>query len=166
MGETDHMSNDRRTHVERGSDHDLSVTRSFDAPVGRVFEAWVAPALFKRWWAPKSLGMTILSCEMDVRTGGGYRLEFGHPDGEQPMVFYGKYREVLPGVRLVWTNEESEDGAVTTVTFEEKDGKTQLVLHERHRSREALEESFQGMESCMPEQFDQLDALLASLKAG
>jgi uncharacterized protein YndB with AHSA1/START domain len=148
-----------RTTVERKSELELAVTRSFNAPARIVFEAWTKPELFKRWWAPKSGGMTILSCEMDVRVGGGYRLQFAHPAFEQPMTFFGKYIEVIPHARLVWTNEESDGGAVTTVTFEEKDGRTLLVLLERHPTKEALDASAGAMEY-MPEQFGQLDELL------
>jgi uncharacterized protein YndB with AHSA1/START domain len=145
--------------VNRKSELELAVTRSFNAPARIVFEAWTTPELFKRWWAPKSAGMTILSCEMDVRVGGGYRLQFGHPAFGQPMTFFGKYIEVIPHARLVWTNEESGDGAVTTVTFEEKGGKTLLVLRERHPTKEALDASIEGME------FGQLDELLVTLSA-
>jgi uncharacterized protein YndB with AHSA1/START domain len=149
--------------VKRNSGLELAVTRSFNAPARIVFEAWTRPELFKRWWAPKSGGMTILSCEMDVRVGGGYRLQFGHPGSEQPMAFFGKYIEVIPNARLVWTNEESDGGAVTTVTFEEKGDKTLLVLLERHPTKEALDASIEGME-CMPEQFGQLDELLTFIR--
>ena len=114
--------------MERKSERELVVTRTFDAPARLVFEAWTKPELFKRWWVPKSMGMTLLSCEMDVRIGGTYRLVFG--DGG-PMAFFGTYIEVTPPSRLVWTNEESgDDGSVTTVTLEEKDGKTLLVMSE------------------------------------
>jgi uncharacterized protein YndB with AHSA1/START domain len=154
------------TAVERKSELELAMTRSFNAPARIVFEAWTKPELFRRWWAPKSTGMTILSCEMDVRVGGGYRLQFGHPAFEQPMSFFGKYLEVIPNARLVWTNEESDGGAVTTVTFKEKGGKTLLVLLERHLTKEALDNSIEGMEGGMPEQFGQLDELLAALDAG
>jgi uncharacterized protein YndB with AHSA1/START domain len=154
-----------RTSVERKSECDLVVTRTFNGPARIVFEAWTKPELFKRWWTPKSTGMSLLSCEMDVRVGGGYRLEFGHAASEQPMTFFGRYIEVTPHSRLVWTNEESDGGAVTTVTFEEKGGKTLLVLHERYPTKEALDYSIEGMEGGMPEQFEQLDELLVTLGA-
>src|SRR5271154_1850205 len=110
-----------RTTVERKSERELVVTRTFDAPARIVFEAWTKPELFKRWWVPKSFGLTLLSCEKDVRVGGTYRLVFSHPAAEQPMAFFGKYLEVVPNARLVWTNDESgEGGSVTTVTFEER----------------------------------------------
>lgn len=149
------------TIVERKSDREIVVTRSFNGPARIVFEAWTRPELFKQWWAPKSLGVPLLSCEMDVRAGGTYRLEFGQA-GAEPMAFFGRYTEVVPPSRLVWTNEESEDGAVTTVTFEEKGGKTLLVLTERYPSKEALDAAMGGM---LPEQFEQLDALLLTLGA-
>ena len=154
------------TTVERQSERELVVTRSFDAPARIVFAAWTTPELFMRWWAPKSTGMSLLSCTMDVRVGGGYRIAFGNPASGQPMMFFGKYIDVTPCARLAWTNEESDDGAVTTVTFEEKDGKTLLVLHECHPTKEALDNSLQGMESGMPEQFSQLDELLVTFAAG
>src|SRR5690242_7726929 len=127
-----------RTTVERKSEREVVVTRSFNAPAHIVFEAWTKPELFKQWWVPKSMGMLLRSCEMDVRVGGGYRLEFGH-DASKPMAFFGRYIEVTPNSSLAWTNEESPDGPVTTVTFEEKGGKTLVVLHELYRSKEALD---------------------------
>ena len=152
-----------RTAVERRSERELVVTRIFDGPVRLVFDAWTKPDLFKLWWAPKSMGVPLLSCEMDVRTGGGYRITFGH-DAADSMAFFGRYLEVSPPSRLVWTNDEG-GGAVTTVTFEEKDGGTLLVLQELYPSVEALDESFVGMEDAMPEQFEQLDELLITLGA-
>jgi uncharacterized protein YndB with AHSA1/START domain len=153
-----------RTTIERRSDRELVVTRTFDAPASLVFEAWTTPDLFMRWWAPKSAGVPMLSCEMDVRAGGGYRVEFGH-DASTSMAFFGKYLDVVPHSCLVWTNEEGDDGAVTTVTFEEKGDKTLLTLRELYPSKEALDDAIIGMEDGMPEQFEQLDELLATLSA-
>jgi uncharacterized protein YndB with AHSA1/START domain len=153
-----------RTTVERKSERELVVTRTFNGPARIVFEAWTKPELFRRWWAPKSSGVSLLSCEMDVRVGGRYRLEFGH-EASESMAFFGRYIEVIPHSRLVWTNDESDDAAVTTVTFEEKGGKTLLVLHELYPSKEALDGAIAGMEGGMPEQFEQLDELLDTLGA-
>ena len=151
-----------RTTVERRSDRELVVTRMFDGPARIVFEAWTKPELFRRWWAPKSMGMSLRSCEMDVRVGGKYRLEF-EPDG---MAFFGTYLEVTPHSRLVWTNEEGgEGGPVTTVTFEDKAGKTLLVMHELHSSKEALDAAGTGAADAMVETFAQLDELLLTLGA-
>ena len=157
------MSNE--TKVERKSDRELVVTRTFNGPARIVFEAWTRPELFKQWWVPKSFGLSLLSCEMDVRVGGRYGLVFKHPAGPEPMEFFGRYLEVTPPSRLVWTNDESPDAAVTTVTFEDKDGQTRLVLHELYPSKEALDEAIAGMADGMPEQFAQLDELLATLGA-
>jgi len=151
-----------RTVVKRKSDRELIVTRTFDAPVHIVFEAWSKPELFKLWWVPKSVGMSLVSCDMDIRTGGKYRLVFSHPDFDQPMAFFGTYREVTPHKRMVWTNEDSEQGAVTTVTFEENAGKTLLTLHEIYPTNAALEEALAGSAEGLPEQFAQLDELLAA----
>jgi uncharacterized protein YndB with AHSA1/START domain len=150
--------------VERTSERELVVTRTFNGPAHIVFAAWTKPELFMRWWAPKSMGVPMLSCDMDVRVGGGYRVAFGH-DASSAMEFFGKYLEVIPNARLVWTNEESDDAAITTVTFEEKGGKTLLVLHELYPSKEAFDAN-SGAEGGMPEQFEQLDELLVALGAG
>ena len=151
-----------RTTVERKSERELVVTRTFNGPARIVFEAWTKPELFKRWWAPKSMGMSLLSCEMDVRVGGKYRLEFEH----EAMAFFGTYLEVTPNSRLVWTNEEGgERGPVTTVTFEEKGGKTLLVMHELYSSKEALDAAGTGAADATHETFGQLDDLLAHLYA-
>ena len=150
-----------RTTVERKSERELIVMRTFDAPAQIVFEAWTKPDLFRRWWAPKSRGISLLSCEMDVRVGGGYRLVFG-----KGMEFFGRYIEVTPHSRLVWTNDEGgEGGPVTTVTFEEKGGKTLLVMHELYSSKEALDAAGTGAADGMGELFGQLDELLATLGA-
>ena len=151
-----------RTTVERKSERELVVTRTFDASARIVFEAWTRPELFRRWWAPKSMGMSLRSCEMDVRVGGKYRLEF-EPDA---MAFFGTYLDVTPHSRLVWTNEEGgEGGPVTTVTFEEAHGKTLLVMHERYSSKEALDAAGTGAADAMVETFAQLDELLLTLGA-
>ena len=150
-----------RTTVERRSERELVVTRTFDAPARLVFDAWTRPEHFRRWWVPKSMGMTLLSCEMDVRVGGRYHLNFG-----VGMDFFGRYLEVTPPSRLVWTNEEAGDsGQVTTVTFEEKAGKTLLVMHELYPSKEALDAAGTGAADAMVETFAQLDELLVTLSA-
>jgi uncharacterized protein YndB with AHSA1/START domain len=153
----------RRTAVERTSDREFVVTRTFDAPARLVFEAWTKPELLKRWWVPKSIAMSLLSCEVDARVGGRYRLGFGQ-GGTETMAFFGKYLEVNPYSRLVWTNEEGGGEAVTTVTFEEKGGKTLLVLREVHPSKEAVDEAI-GFGEGLRETFGQLDELLAALGA-
>jgi len=156
------MKND--TTVERESERALVVTRSFNGPARIVFEAWTQPELFKRWWVPKSAGLTLLSCEMDVRVRGGYRLVFaGNP---QPIAFFGKYLEVTPHSRLSWSNDESPDGAITTVTFEERDGKTHVVVHDLYPSKEVLDAAIASESTGgFAEQFEQLDDLLVTLDA-
>ena len=152
-----------RTTVERKSEREIVVTRTINGPARIVFEAWTTPELFKKWWVPKSLGMVLRSCEMDVRTGGGYRLVFDAPG---PNEFFGRYVEVTPHSRLVWSNDEGgEGGSVTTVTFEEKGGKTLLVMRELYPSKEALDAAGTGAADAMGESFDQLDELLVTLGA-
>jgi uncharacterized protein YndB with AHSA1/START domain len=152
-----------RTTVERQTERELVTTRTFNGPARIVFDAWTKPELFKRWWVPKSMGMSLLSCEMDVRVGGKYRLVFAH--GGSEFAFFGSYLEVIPHSRLVWTNEESDSGPVTTVTFEEKGGKTFLVVRELYPSKEALDAAGTGAADAMVETFTQLDELLITLGA-
>jgi uncharacterized protein YndB with AHSA1/START domain len=156
---------DSRTSAERISDVEFVVTRTVNGPAHIVFKAWSDPALFRRWWTPKSFGMTILSCETDVRTGGSYRLVISHPSMEQPMAFFGKYLDVVPNARIVWTNEEGDgDGAVTTVTFEARGDHTLVVWRDLYPSKEALDEAMvSGATSGFDEQFTQLEALLPAL---
>ncbi len=154
-----------RTTVERKSGREIVVTRAFNAPARLVFEAWTRPELFRQWWVPKSMGMVLRACEMDVRVGGGYRLVFGH-DASDSAEFFGRYLEVTPHSRLVWSNDEGgEGGPVTTVTFEEKGGKTLLEVHDLYPSKEALDAAGTGAADAMTETFEQLDDRLAGLGA-
>jgi uncharacterized protein YndB with AHSA1/START domain len=152
------------TTAERKSERELVVTRTFNAPARIVFEAWTKPELLMRWWAPKSFGVSFLSCEADVRAGGRYRFVFAHPASKQPMEFFGRYIEVSPHARLVWTNDEgAEGGAVTTVTFDEKGSKTLVVMHDLYPSKGALDEAIASGSTCgMGETFDQLEQLLGA----
>jgi uncharacterized protein YndB with AHSA1/START domain len=154
-----------RTTVERQSDREVVVTRTFDAPAYLVFEAWTKPELFKQWWVPRSMSMTLRSCELDVRTGGHYRLVFGD-DPANTMAFFGRYLDVVPNRRIVLTNEEGgADGSVTTVTFEEQNGKTTVQVRELYPTKEALDAAGTGAQEALHETFGQLDELLASLAA-
>ncbi len=154
------------TSVERNSDRELVVTRLFNAPARRVFDAWTKPEHLMRWWTPKSFGISFLSCEIDARTGGSYRFQFSHPAMENPMTFFGKYIEVTPNARLVWSNEESGDGgAVTTVTFEERDGATLVTMRDVYPSKEALDAAIaSGSTSGFSEAFGQLDDVLPAVR--
>ena len=156
-----------RTTVERKSERELVVTRTFNGPARIVFEAWTEPELLKRWWAPKLFRVSFISCEADVRAGGVYRFVFRHPASEQPMEFFGRYIEVTPPSRLVWTNDEGgEGGAVTTVTFEERGAETLVVMHDLYPSKEALDDAIaSGSTGGFGETFDQLDEVLMTLGA-
>jgi uncharacterized protein YndB with AHSA1/START domain len=153
-------SSKNQTTVERTSDRELVVTRTVNGPARLVFRAWTEAELFRQWWVPKSYGLNLLSCEIDARVGGGYRMVFKHEDST--MEFFGKYLEVTPPSRLVWTNEEGDGVTVTTVTFTEVAGKTTVVLRDLYPSKEALDAQ-SGSTGAMPEAFEQLDELLASL---
>ncbi len=153
------------TTRERKSDRELVFKRTFNAPARIVFETWTNPELFQRWWVPKSFPIVMRACDMDVRVGGKYRLSFGMrgKDEEPAMDFFGKYLEVTPHSRLVWTNEEAGMEQITTVTFEEKGGKTYVAMHDLYPSKEALEEALgSGSEDCKGETFDQLDDVLVT----
>ena len=164
-GESEPTPMKNRTTAERKSERELVVTRSINGPARIVFEAWTKPELLEQWWVPKLAGLSLLSCEADVRVGGSYRLVFSY-QGSEPMAFFGTYLEVIPCSRLVWTNEEAgEAGQVTTVTFEEKAGRTLVVLHELYPSKEAFDRG-DGAADGMPEQFEQLDELLLTLGTG
>lgn len=150
------------TAVERRGDRELVITRLFDAPPPLVFRAWSEAELFRRWWVPKSVaGVSLTGCDMDVRTGGTYRLEFSF--GGETMAFYGKYLVVVPNERIVWTNDEGEEGAITTVTFEARGGQTFVTFHERYPSEAALEEALQGSAAGLTDQLTQLGELLAEM---
>lgn len=156
-----------RTALERRSDRELVVTRTIDGPARIVFDAWTQPKLFQRWWVPESCGLSLVSFEADIRTGGTYRLLMGHPSSERPMAFFGRYVEVTPDARLVWTNDEGgEGGALTTVTFAERDGATDVVVHELYPSKDALDEALaSGSTGGWGEQFAQLNDLIVLLNA-
>ena len=162
--ESDSVPGGNRTTAERTYEREFVVTRTFSAPVRLVFEAWTKPELLKRWWAPKSFGVTIISCEVDARTGGAYRFVMGHSASDQPMEFYGRYLEVTPPSRIVWTNEEGDEGGqVTTVTFEEKAGRTLVVMHDLYPSKEALDDAIASdSTSGFSESFEQLDQFLVT----
>ena len=165
-GESDPISGKNRTTAVRKSERELVVTRTINGPARIVFEAFTKPELLRRWWVPKSSGLSLLSCEADARVGGKYRLVFGS-GASKPMEFYGRYVEVTPHSRLVWTNEEGDHGeAVTTVTFDEIGGKTLLVMHDLYPSKEALDGAIaSGSTGGMGETFEQLDELLVALGA-
>lgn len=151
------------TTTDRHSEREVVITRTFNGPARIVFDAWTKPEILMKWWTPKSFGITFISCEADVRVGGTYRFVFGHPSFDKPMAFVGRYLEVEPPKRLVWTNEESDDGSVTTVTFEERDGRTYLVLRDLYPSKAALDEAMaSGSINGYPEQFEALDDFIAS----
>lgn len=154
---------DKKTIVTKASETEVVVTRTFDAPARLVFQAWSDPELFRQWWVPRSLGATLSSCEVDMRTGGTYRLAFGD-DPATAMVFHGRYLEVVPDSRIVWSNDEGGEEAtsITTVTLAERDGKTDLVLSERFPTKEAFDAGA-GAEDALPETFAQLDEVLATL---
>jgi len=162
-----HAPQKNRATLERKSDRELVISRTINGPARIVFEAWTKPELFKQWWVPKSFGLSLVSFDAEVRVGGTYRLVLVH-GASAPMTFHGKYLEVTPCSRLAWTNEESGDqGQITTVTFEEKAGKTLVVVHELYPSKEALDEALATSAATgMLESFEQLESFVLSLPTG
>jgi uncharacterized protein YndB with AHSA1/START domain len=164
---TDKSAARNETIVERTSDRELVVTRTFNAPAHIVFEAWTKPELLKRWWAPKSFGVSLFECEQDLCVGGAYRFAFGR-DPETPEVFSGRYLEVDPPSRLVLTQLYERmahvGDVVVTAAFEESQGRTCLILRQLFPSKEALEGALaSGMERGMRVTLDQLGALVAAM---
>ena len=155
--ETSPSTNDMT--VERTSELELTVTRTVNGPVSLVFQAWTTASLFRQWWVPRSYGLNLLDCEMNVRVGGQYRLVFQHEDST--MAFFGTYLEVVPNARLVWTNDEGDEGqTITTVTFEALGDKTRLVIHDRYPTIAARDS---GSAGALSETLDQLDELLGGM---
>ena len=155
-----------QTTVNRASERELVVTRTFNAPAPLVYKAWTTPALLLRWWAPESFGVAFLSCDVDARVGGEYRFVFRHPASGEPMAFFGRYLEVIPNARLQWTNEEEGGGNITTVTFEEQGGATHVTVRDLYPSQEALDSAIaSGSTGGSAIQFEQLDQILAADQA-
>lgn len=146
-------------HIEPVGVAGLRATRFFAAPPAQVYAGWTRPELFCRWWVPASFGVSLAECDMDVRAGGSYRLVFAAGDGGQ-NAFFGRYVEVVPDTRLVWTNDEAGGGAVTTIGFTAAGDGTRLDYSDEHPTAAARDEAL-GMGEAMREQFAQLDALLA-----
>jgi uncharacterized protein YndB with AHSA1/START domain len=156
------------TTMDLQGDRAIVISRTFNGPPRIVFEAWTKAELVKRWWAPRSLGVSIVSVDADIRVGGGYRYVIAPPNGE-PVAFSGEYTEIKPYSRLVYTSifepAREAGAAIVTVTFEEQDGKTRLVAHELYPSAEARSAAIgSGMEHGMRETMDQLDELVATLR--
>jgi uncharacterized protein YndB with AHSA1/START domain len=153
-----------RTVSEVRSDLELVITRTIDGPARIVFDAWTKVELLVRWWAPNAIGVAGDGFVSDVRTGGRFRQVLRlHGGGE--IAFSGTYLEVTPPTRLVYTSifePRPEAGEVLcTVTFEERDGKTKIVLHEKFPSKETLEAAMCGG---MDASLDQLDDLVSALQ--
>lgn len=165
MDKNDSPAPKHRATVERTSERELVVRRTINGPARLVYQAWTRPEIFQRWWVPKAAPISLLACELDVRVGGRYRLVFGVNGTDQQMEFFGRYLEVVPNARIVWTNEEGDEGgAISTVTFEEKDGQTVVVVHDLYPSKQALDDAIaSGSTEGMPEQLEQLDALVVTL---
>ena len=159
------------TLLERVSEREIVITRTFDGPARIVFEAWTNPELVRRWWAPRSLGVSMASCEADVRVGGRYRYVLEPAQGAT-IAFSGEYSEVTPPSRLVYSTFFEPEGkgpmgdpAIVTVTFDEREGKTHVVSREVYPSKEVLDGALAtGMEQGLRATMDQLDELVASLR--
>jgi uncharacterized protein YndB with AHSA1/START domain len=155
------------TSMEVLSDRELVISRTFNGPARIVFDAWTQPELVKRWWAPASRCVVMVSCDADVRVGGQYRYVLRRDTGGE-FAFSGTYTEIAPPSRLVYTQifePMAQAGeVVVSITFEERDGKTHLVSRELYPSKEVLDAALaSGMEHGMRETMDQLDELVASL---
>jgi len=155
------------TQVERLSDRELIIRRTFQARPHIVFGAMTRPELFKRWFAPQAMGATFVDCMFDVRVGGTYRYVFGRP-GEPSAAFSGTYREVIDGKRLVYTQifepRVADGEGVITATFEVQGTATRFTQRELYPSKAVLDFALSsGMERGMRETLEQLETLVQSL---
>src|ERR1700724_2944043 len=121
--------------VTTPSDHEIRVTRLFEAPRLLGFEAMTKPEHVKQWWGRLGEGYSVPVCEIDLRPGGAWRFVNRHPKGE--AAFQGEYREVTPPSRLVFTEifEQFPDSvSVVTSEFTDEGGKTRLTATVRYPS--------------------------------
>jgi len=159
------------TSMELRDDRDVVIARTFNAPARLVYDAWTKPEFVRRWWAPRSHGVSLVVCDADIRVGGAYRYVM-RKDGDGAdgdIGFSGRYVELTPHSRIVLTQifEPMADAGevVITVSFDEVDGQTHLVSQERYPSKEARDAAVgAGMEQGMRESMDQLEALVVALK--
>jgi uncharacterized protein YndB with AHSA1/START domain len=153
--------------LELVGDREIVMTRSFAAPARLVFEAYTKADLVAKWWAPKKCGVEMVSCEAEVRVGGKWRYTLRNPDTEV-VAFYGEYREVTAPERVVYTEQFSKfpDGppVIVTVTFVERDGRTEMTSTQLYPSKEVREMVVAtGMEFGANETLNQLEEVLRSL---
>src|SRR5262249_32142953 len=150
------------TTVERTSDREVVVTRTVNGPARIVFDAFTKAELLRRWWVPKSMGMNLLSCEVDARVGGKYRLVFEHKP--EPVAFFGTYTAVKPHPRLSWaTGEDGEGASATPLRCAETRGTTLLRRREADARWEALHAAGRGAQGGMGETLSKLQGLLPAL---
>jgi len=152
--------------VSTPSDREIALTRAFDAPRRVVFDAFTKPELIKRWLLGPD-GWTMPVCEVDLRAGGRYRYVWHKASTGHEMGVSGTFREVAPPERIVHTEKFDEawyEGeAVITTTFEEKAGKTTVIMTMLHQSREIRDAILKtGMERGVARSYDRLEEILAT----
>jgi uncharacterized protein YndB with AHSA1/START domain len=147
------------------SDTQILITREFDAPKHLVYKAWTTPELIKRWWSGDRGEVT--SAEVDLRVGGGWRYIMTANGGFE-VAFHGEYLEIVPNERIVLTEVFEgfpEAGAVDTLTFTEKDGRTTLAILVQHETKEHRDAHINsGMEDGMQESMAALEQVAQSLR--
>jgi len=149
--------------VTTPSDREILITRTFDAPAARVFDAWTTPEHVRQWWGSEEAPLVV--CEIDLQVDGSWRYVSLGPDGTE-LAWHGTYREVERPGRLVSTEVfEGFPGAesVNTATFTEQDGTTTLTVTVLHASKENRDGHLDsGMESGMQHVLDRLEDLVRS----
>jgi uncharacterized protein YndB with AHSA1/START domain len=158
---------ERKMTLELAGDREIVMKRSFAAPARFVFDAWTKADLVAKWWAPEKCGVAMVACEADVRPGGKWKYTLRNPDAEV-VSFYGEYREVTAPSRLVYTETFSKypdsPPVIVTVTFEERDGRTEMTSTQLYPSKEVREMVVAtGMEFGANETMNQLEVLLRSM---
>lgn len=172
MSDSPEVANSGKAVVRPVGDRQIEVVREFDAPRHLVFRAYTEPELIRRWWGGRRGDVTV--AEVDLRVGGDYRyatrvkegFEEGFEEGFFEVAFRGTFKEVVTNERLVYTEifeAQPQEEALTTVTFEEQDGRTTLRMLIEMGSTETRDLMASQMEDGVQEGFDIIDEIVREL---
>jgi len=128
--------NDRQKSIAGTTDRELVVRRTYNATAEELFDAFTDRETIGHWWGPN--GFRTTTHEMDVRPGGVWRFTMHGPDGTDYENFIA-YRTVERPRRLEYDHGSSPEiiEFTTTVTFQERDGKTEITMRALFRTAEA-----------------------------
>ena len=120
--------------ARRAIAREFTLTRVLSAPRGVVFRAFVEPDHMRHWWVPR--GFTMLSCTLDLREGGAWRMTIRSDGTGAVQTEVGVYREIREPERLVFTHAwVRADGNLTpltlvTASFRERGAKTEVSFRQ------------------------------------